>query len=202
MIGDHQQLPPSVESHDLVVNFGFDVSMMERLIKNDLPFVTLAQQGRMRPELAMMLTDIYPSLTTNTKVVNDSSRPAPRCVAKSLFFWDHNDPEEGDRGFCNPGEAERVAKLALFFVSQGYRPSKVTVIAACVVPSYLSCMYVCMCVFVHKSVCVCDRTPRCNVYACVRFGQPSNVCVVDVDYVLCSLSMVLYLHLYRRSGKH
>jgi hypothetical protein len=130
MIGDHQQLPPSVESHDLVVHYHFDVSMMERLIKNDLPFVTLTQQGRMRPELAMMLTDIYPDLTTNATVVTDASRPAPRCVVKSLFFWDHTDPEEGDRGYCNPGEADRAAKLALYFVSQGYSPSRITVLAA------------------------------------------------------------------------
>ena len=44
-----------------------------------------------------------------------------------MFFWDHKDPEAGDRGYSNEGEAERVVQLALFLVQQGYEPSQITV---------------------------------------------------------------------------
>ena len=130
MIGDHKQLRPSVEHHPLVKDCHFDVSMMERLVDNELPFATLEQQGRMRPELAFMLQDIYPNLKTNTSAVTDESRPAPRCMAKSLYWWDHTDPETVGRSPQNEAEADRVIKLALFFITQGYSPSQVTVLGA------------------------------------------------------------------------
>ena len=130
MIGDHKQLRPSVEHHPLVKDCHFDVSMMERLVDNELPFATLEQQGRMRPELAFMLRDIYPNLKTNPNAVTDESRPAPRCMAKSLYWWDHADPETVGRSPQNEAEADRVVKLALFFITQGYRPSQVTVLGA------------------------------------------------------------------------
>jgi superfamily I DNA and/or RNA helicase len=47
-----------------------------------------------------------------------------------MFFWDHNDPKRGDRGYHNPGEAKRVVKLVMFFVSQGYKPSDITILGA------------------------------------------------------------------------
>ena len=130
MIGDHKQLRPSVEHHSLVKDCHFDISMMERLVNNALPFATLEQQGRMRPELAVMLREIYPELKTNEVAVTDESRPAPRCMSKSLFWWDHSDEETIGRSPQNEGEADRVVKLALFFITQGYSPSEITVLGA------------------------------------------------------------------------
>jgi hypothetical protein len=130
MIGDHKQLRPSVQCHKLVKDHNFDISMMERLVNNKHPSAMLRFQGRMRPEIALMMKDIYPELETNRMVVTESSRPRPLCVASSMFFWDHRDPEVGARSYSNPKEADRVVKLALWFVQQGYSPSEVTVLAA------------------------------------------------------------------------
>ena len=128
LIGDHQQLRPPVESYQLVRNYHFDVSMMERLLNNKMPHALLLTQNRMRPEFSALLKDIYPRLGDNLSVV--SRNEAPACVEKSMFFWDHEDPEIGGRSYVNKGEVERVVKLALYFIQQGYMPWKITVLSA------------------------------------------------------------------------
>eukprot|EP01050_Picozoa_sp_SAG11_P007701 SAG11_NODE_651_length_7926_cov_2.465057_1_plen_2511_part_00 len=128
MIGDHKQLRPSVNAYHLERDYNFHLSLMERLVNNNMPYATLSTQNRMRPEFAELLLDIYPELTTNERIID--SRIAPSCVEHSMFFWAHSDPEQGDRGYRNEGEAERVVQLALFFVQQGYNPSDITVLSA------------------------------------------------------------------------
>lgn len=134
MIGDHKQLRPNVESYHLCKNYKFDVSLMERLINNNLPFAMLEQQGRMRPEFAMFLLDIYPAFQTNTELVTNVTRPPPSCVAQSVFFWDHSgegeDAETVGRSPSNLGEANRVVALALYLITQGYRPAQITLLGA------------------------------------------------------------------------
>ena len=44
LIGDHQQLRPPVDTYHLRKDYNFDISMMERLIANKLPFTTLEMQ--------------------------------------------------------------------------------------------------------------------------------------------------------------
>ena len=46
LIGDHQQLRPPVDTYHLRKEYNFDISMMERLINNKLPFTTLEMQVR------------------------------------------------------------------------------------------------------------------------------------------------------------
>ncbi len=128
LIGDHKQLRPPVQSYDLTRNFRFDVSMMERLIENNLPFATLQQQNRMRPEFAKLLKDIYPDLTDNLDRV--LLNRAPACMEKSMFFWTHSNPENGGQSYWNAEEAERAIRLCLFFLQQGYAPKKVTILSA------------------------------------------------------------------------
>lgn len=128
LIGDHKQLRPPVENYELVKNFNFDVSMMERLINNKIPHGTLNLQNRMRQEFADLLLDIYPKLETNTSRVKDNH--AAKCIEKSMYFWNHADPETGGRSYSNEKEAERAVKLALFLLQQGYLPEQVTLLAA------------------------------------------------------------------------
>ena len=128
LIGDHKQLRPPVESYQLTTDFKFDVSMMERLIKNNLPYDTLLQQNRMRPEFSKLLLDIYPDLRDNKERVMKNR--APSCMDKSMFFWNHCSPEKGGRSYWNEDEAERAIRLCLFFLQQGYKPKQVTILAA------------------------------------------------------------------------
>ena len=128
MIGDHKQLRPSVNYHELTTKFHMDISMMERLINNGIRIGSLAVQNRMRPEFAKLLLDIYPKLSSSERV---KTNPAPKCVEKSMFFWNHNDNENVDRrSYANMQEAKSAIKLALFFVHQGYDPQRITILCA------------------------------------------------------------------------
>ena len=127
MIGDHKQLRPQVEDYNLCRNFNFDISMMERLINNNISYETLAKQNRMRPEFAELLHDIYPSLQNADSVYNN--KPIA-CVSKSMYFWDHRDQEKSGRSYSNELEAQRVIKLVVFLIQQGCHPDKITVLAA------------------------------------------------------------------------
>ncbi|MEO0684850.1 MAG: AAA domain-containing protein, partial [Cyanobacteria bacterium J06649_11] len=128
LIGDHQQLRPPVDTYHLRKDYNFDISMMERLISNKLPFTTLEMQNRQREEFADLLLDIYGDLKTNHERVKDN-HPA-KCLQKSVFFWHHTEPENKERSVTNPEEAKRAVKLALFLIQQGYSPSKITILAS------------------------------------------------------------------------
>lgn len=127
LIGDHQQLRPSVETYLLRRDYHFDVSMMERLVNNDLPYSTLSMQNRMREEFADLLKDIYPKLKSNLAQVRGNF-PAS-CFGSSMFFWDHSDPETSSRSYVNDKEAERAINLALFLILQGYKPAQITILS-------------------------------------------------------------------------
>jgi len=127
MIGDHKQLRPPVENYELTTQFHFDISMMERLINNDVPYNSLAIQNRMRPEFSALLLDIYPELQNSAKV--RLNMPAV-CVEKSMFFWHHTDQEQYSRSYSNNKEADRAVKLALFLIQQGCSLQQITILAA------------------------------------------------------------------------
>ena len=135
MIGDHKQLRPGVETHELVRNHSLDVSMMERLIKSGYPFRSLKTQSRMRPEFSALLKDIYPDLRDNLEVV--CKRKPLACMAKSLFFWTHSHEEDrcfrGDTNNAsktNTAEADMVTALAIFIVQSGCPTEELTILAS------------------------------------------------------------------------
>ena len=128
LIGDHKQLRPQVDTYELCRNFWFDVSMMERLIESKFPFKSLRKQNRMRPEFSELLRDIYPNLEDNHQVV--SQNEALKCIEKSMFFWNHEDPEKKDRTYTNIKEAERIVAFVIFLLTNGCCPSEITVLAA------------------------------------------------------------------------
>ncbi|CAJ0935708.1 unnamed protein product [Ranitomeya imitator] len=85
LIGDHQQLRPSANVYDLAKNFNLEVSLFERLIQSDLPFVRLDYQHRMRPEIARLLTPhIYTQLENHPSVLNYENIKALRAYASRL----------------------------------------------------------------------------------------------------------------------
>ena len=128
LIGDHNQLPPPVESYKLVKDFRFDVSMMERLINNKYEYASLSKQNRMRPEFAELLLDIYPTLESNLARVENN--PVPQCVVKSMFFWNHDHAETKERSVRNEGEGDMVVQLALYLIQQKYKPEQITILGA------------------------------------------------------------------------
>ena len=128
LIGDHKQLRPQVDTYELCRSFRFDVSMMERLIESEFPFKSLRKQNRMRPEFSSLLRDIYPNLEDNLPVVSENT--PLKCIEKSMYFWNHEDPEKKDRTYTNIKEAERIVALVIYLLSNGCSPSEITVLAA------------------------------------------------------------------------
>ena len=69
LIGDHQQLKPSVSTYDLAKNYNLDVSLFERLINNGFEYVKLLEQHRMRPEISKVVrNEFYPDLQDHFSV--------------------------------------------------------------------------------------------------------------------------------------
>ena len=128
MIGDHKQLRPIVDTYYLTKEFKFDISMMERLISTGFPFKALTKQGRMRPEFSALLKDIYPELQDFQDLEKDRE-PYP-CISTTMFFWDHEYPEQKDRSVKNSGEACMAIALALFMIRNGADPSQITIITS------------------------------------------------------------------------
>ena len=59
LIGDHQQLKPSVSTYALAKNYNLDVSLFERLINNGFEYVKLLEQHRMRPEISRIVKNEF-----------------------------------------------------------------------------------------------------------------------------------------------
>eukprot|EP00897_Mesotaenium_endlicherianum_P010730 jgi/Mesen1/9686/ME000680S09085 len=129
LIGDHQQLRPSVAVYALAKKHGLDVSMFERLMANGVEGTTLSVQHRMRPAIARLVAPIiYPHLQNHTDV---RAYPEVRGVARSLCFLDHRVPEnhDGELGSkVNGHEARLCVELCAYFLKQGYRHDQVVIL--------------------------------------------------------------------------
>ncbi|NWV70453.1 ZNFX1 protein, partial [Malurus elegans] len=129
LIGDHQQLQPSANVYDLAKNFNLEVSLFERLIKVNFPFVCLKYQHRMRPEIAQLISPhIYQKLENHPSVLEYENIKG---VSTNVFFVEHQVPEQEiqeGKSHQNPHEAHFVVELCKYFLCQGYEPSKITIL--------------------------------------------------------------------------
>ncbi|KFV02581.1 NFX1-type zinc finger-containing protein 1, partial [Tauraco erythrolophus] len=129
LIGDHQQLQPSANVYDLAKNFNLEVSLFERLVKVNFPFVRLKYQHRMRPEIARLLSPhIYQELENHPSVLKYENIKG---VSSNLFFVEHDFPEQEiqeGKSHQNPHEAQFVVELCKYFLCQDYLPSQITIL--------------------------------------------------------------------------
>ena len=130
MIGDHKQLRPKANCYNLEKNYGFCVSLFEKLARNGFPVVTLEVQHRMRPEIASLVCpSIYDKLLNHESV---ELYGHVKGIGHDLFFIDHNHPEKSnedrDRSHSNDHEADFIVALCKYLLKQGYQPSEVTVL--------------------------------------------------------------------------
>jgi superfamily I DNA and/or RNA helicase len=68
LIGDHQQLRPSTAVYQLAREHHLDVSLFERLVRNDVEHCMLTVQHRMRPEIARLVNPLYTGLEDHDSV--------------------------------------------------------------------------------------------------------------------------------------
>ena len=131
LIGDHQQLRPKPNDYRLATEYNLEVSLFERLVKNEIAFTTLEVQHRMRPEIAQLICPhIYKTLI-NAPSVRNYERV--RGVQHDVFFIDHSVPEddsyESDMlSHSNMFEAEFVVRLCHHFIKLGYQRSQITIL--------------------------------------------------------------------------
>ncbi|CAG5123275.1 unnamed protein product [Candidula unifasciata] len=130
LIGDHQQLRPSPTVHKLAVDYDLEISLFERLIKNNIPHVTLTEQHRMRPEISTYLQHIYPNLQDHFSVFKYDN---VRGVNSNVFFLQHEYKEsevDDTTSKANIHEARFLTGLCKYFIQHEYLGSQITVLAA------------------------------------------------------------------------
>nr|XP_014346107.1 PREDICTED: NFX1-type zinc finger-containing protein 1-like isoform X2 [Latimeria chalumnae] len=191
LIGDHQQLRPSATVYELARNFNLEISLFERLVRNDIQYVRLDYQHRMRPEIAELLTPhIYDKLENHESVLLYDNIQG---VTSNLYFVEHEELEENieeGRSHQNIHEAAFVKSLCYYFICQGYNPSQITVLTT--YTGQLHCLRRIMprSQFEGVRVCVVDKYQgeendiiiislvRSNPQGTVGFLQiPNRVCV-------------------------
>uniref|UniRef100_T1IT09 RZ-type domain-containing protein n=1 Tax=Strigamia maritima TaxID=126957 RepID=T1IT09_STRMM len=131
LIGDHKQLRPSVSVYRLSQDYHMDISLFERLIRNNVRYETLQLQHRMRPEISQILKPhIYETLEDHPSV---REYPRVKGITTSLFFLNHENAEESVTDSTtrkNPFEAKFLVALCRYLLQQGYDTSQITILAA------------------------------------------------------------------------
>ena len=130
LIGDHQQLRPSAACHELTLRYAFNVSLFERALNNDVPFVRLRTQRRMRPAISRLIAPIYPDLLNHPTT---KGRPRIAGLTTCVHFITHNAPERARDDLQSPENPHEVAILTMLCAllhGVGYAPSRITVLSA------------------------------------------------------------------------
>uniref|UniRef100_A0A1A7WMA6 Zinc finger, NFX1-type containing 1 n=2 Tax=Iconisemion striatum TaxID=60296 RepID=A0A1A7WMA6_9TELE len=129
LIGDHQQLKPSATVFELAKNFNLEMSMFERLVNMEVPYVRLNYQHRMRPDIACLLTPhIYSELENHPSVFEYENIKG---LDTNLFFIEHNQLEvqiKDGKSHQNIHEAKFVVALCRYLLHQDYKPEQITIL--------------------------------------------------------------------------
>jgi helicase required for RNAi-mediated heterochromatin assembly 1 len=99
LVGDHQQLRPHTQVHVFEDEpYYLNLSLFERLVRNEVAYSTLTRQRRMIPEIRRLLAPIYEDTLKDHDSVKD---PANRSHVEGMggtnsFFFCHEWPEARD----------------------------------------------------------------------------------------------------------
>lgn len=132
LIGDHKQLRPTPTVYHLATKYNLDISLFERMVNNDLNYVTLGIQHRMRPEISTLMKykDLYPDLDDHEDV---KKYEHIKGVINDIYFINHNESElvHGEtKSKSNIHEAKFVKRLCRYFLQQNYDRSQITILTA------------------------------------------------------------------------
>eukprot|EP01026_Neomeris_dumetosa_P059178 TRINITY_DN5524_c0_g1_i2.p1 TRINITY_DN5524_c0_g1~~TRINITY_DN5524_c0_g1_i2.p1 ORF type:complete len:341 (-),score=24.73 TRINITY_DN5524_c0_g1_i2:263-1285(-) len=184
LIGDHGQLPPVIKNRAFQKYSHLDQSLFTRLIRLNVPHVTLDSQGRCRPSIAQLFNWRYGGLQDLPAVLSSSS---PYAFANPGFAFDFqfiDVPDYLGQGeyqptpffYQNLGEAEYVVSVFQYMRLLGYPANKITILT-----TYNGQKHLIRDVIARR----CLKDPL--------FGKPQKITTVDKfqgqqnDYVLLSL---------------
>jgi len=129
LIGDHIQLRPSPNVYTLAKKFNLDVSLFERLIKNEMPSIQLCVQHRSIPIISSLTHHFYDiPIENHSSVLN---RPLINGVSHPLYFINHDNFEENVADGAskrNPYECNYILQLANYLINQGYEKTQITIL--------------------------------------------------------------------------
>lgn len=129
LVGDHQQLRGHCTVKELEGDPWFlDVSMFERLVRNQIGFSQMITQRRMIPEIRRALKPIYEDLTDHESVLNRPSVPGMGGI--NTFFFSHEWPESSDHQMSkiNPEEATMITNFFYYLVQNGTAVANITIL--------------------------------------------------------------------------
>ena len=130
LIGDHKQLRPKTIDHIIGREYQLDISMFERLVKNNFPHATLTVQHRMRPEISQIVSKhIYDGILHDHE--DTLKYDNIEGMKHNMFFVDHCQPEDPNPDLKSPSnkhEAAFLTGLCNYLLQQGYQPHQITVI--------------------------------------------------------------------------
>ncbi|KAL8696250.1 MAG: hypothetical protein Q9201_007753 [Fulgogasparrea decipioides] len=129
LVGDHQQLRGHCNEQELEGYPWFlDVSMFERLVRNQVGFTQLTRQHRMHPEIRRGLMPIYPRLEDHSSV--HSRAPVPGMGGINTFFFSHTWPEDSDDLMSKVNRTEAIMVVGFFnyLIHNGMTPKEITVL--------------------------------------------------------------------------
>ncbi|KAF2843206.1 P-loop containing nucleoside triphosphate hydrolase protein [Patellaria atrata CBS 101060] len=133
LVGDHQQLRPHthVRQHEGEPYF-LNVSLFERLVKNEIEFSTLNRQRRMIPEIRRILKPIYGNLISDHPWVKrlENRPPVPGMGGVNSFFFTHEWVETTDSlmSTCNYYESDMIVGFFNYLCLNGVRPYEITIL--------------------------------------------------------------------------
>lgn len=132
LVGDHQQLRGHCSISELENEpFYLNMSLFERLVRNNMPFKTLLCQRRMEPEFRQLLSSIYPALTDHSSVQTRPVTVNPWGMGNvKSFFFDHQWSEYKDASLStyNEEEAKFIAGFYRHLQKNGIVPARITIL--------------------------------------------------------------------------
>ncbi|KAH6630609.1 P-loop containing nucleoside triphosphate hydrolase protein [Chaetomium sp. MPI-SDFR-AT-0129] len=132
LVGDHKQLAPKCDIQRLGdPPHNINVSLFQRMVNLDMPYVMLKQQRRMKPELRHILNPFYPELYDHPSVRKINERPDVLGMGgRNLWLFDHTWPEDrdSDASKFNELEAEMLTNFFAYLVANGTPAHRITVL--------------------------------------------------------------------------
>ncbi|KAM9954404.1 hypothetical protein ACTFIW_003945 [Dictyostelium discoideum] len=137
LIGDHNQLPPIVQNQSLAKYSHFDQSLFTRLIRLEIPHITLDRQGRSRPSISELFSWKYKGLQDLPLVKEQLQFKLANpglAYDYQLINVDESDgygvgeSEPTPYFYQNLGEAEYLVAMFQYLIAIGYPSEKITVL--------------------------------------------------------------------------
>lgn len=133
LVGDHQQLRPRCHVRELEeAPYNLNVSLFERLIRNNIEFSMLRRQRRMIPQIRMLLYPIYKDAIQDHECVKDPVQrpPVPGMGTICTYFLDHGFQEQQDdlMSTYNRSEADMIVGFVRYLILNGAQAKNITLL--------------------------------------------------------------------------